>query len=102
VIEHLGYPVPLFDAAVQDRILHAVARLTSETRVRNVLILNLTMMSSSDKDDIRDPMRYALDVRKFQLEHKREQDDDHGIIPLSRGLAGIAQHNHKLTSTNPR
>ncbi len=94
--------MPLFDAAVHARILHAAARLTPETRVSNAMIVNGSMMSNRDKDDVREPLRYALDIHKFEKQHKREENDNRGIIPLPRGIAGIPQHNHQLTGSNPR
>jgi hypothetical protein len=55
-------------------------------------------MSNRDKDDVREALRYALDIHKFEKQHKREENDNRGIIPLPRGLAGIPQ----LTGSNPR
>ena len=60
------------------------------------MILNDTVMSNTDKDDIRKPMRYALDVSKVELKYKKKQDDECGIILLTRGLDGIPQHNHQI------
>ena len=102
VIQQVGYPAPLFDHIVHARVQQAAALLPQATRVRNAMTVHGSMISNRDKDDVREPLRYALDIHKFEKQAKREANDSRNIIPLPRGLAGIPQHNHKLTGSNPR
>ena len=102
VIQQVGYPAPLFDHIVHARVQQAAALLPQATRVSNAMIVHGSMISNRDKDDVREPLRYALDIHKFEKQAKREANDSRGIIPLPRGLAGIPQHNHNLTGSNNR
>ena len=59
-------------------------------------------MSNRDKDDVREPLRYALDIHKFEKQQKRQKNDDRGTIPLPRPLATIPQHDHTAAAASNR
>jgi hypothetical protein len=66
------------------------------------MILDGTTLPTAAGRDKRQPNAYALQLRKLELTQCRRWVDNHGRIPLMKGMLCLKSYNHQNTSSNPK